>query len=482
MALPQPAVSKPVNPHLITHRHEAVDTCPLCDQPIPKDRIDEINHRIETLQRENEAQLTAQLKEQFGREKAEALELAKREANAALTAQVEHARSEERLKADTILRDRLADAERLKKEAEATMRAEVEQATAAKTAAEQSGIALQAQIEQARADQKAEIQKIQKEAEEKAVAIRETALKDAEAAMLDRIKASDQAKSDAEAKAQAAEQQVLLLNANHEADVARRLEEQRAVLETATTQAINAEKSAAFEEKQKLMTKVEDLQRSLDKKTADELGEGAEIDLFDALKKEFEDDRIERIKKGQPGADILHVVMHNGKECGRIIYDSKNHDAWRNDFVTKLASDQMAAKADHAILATRKFPAGTRHIHVQDGVIIAGPARVTAIVQIIRHHIVTTHGLRLSDQARSQKTAALYDFITSQRCKDLLTRIDTHTDDLLEIQVKEQRAHEAVWKKQGELIRSVQKVRAELCNEIDGIIGFTVADEQASNE
>ena len=221
---------------------------------------------------------------------------------------------------------------------------------------------------------------------------------------------------------------------------------------------------------------------ALDKKTAEELGEGAEIDLYEVLKADFDSDRIERINKGQPGADILHVVIHNGKECGKIIYDSKNHNAWRNDFVSKLATDQMAAKAEHAILSTRKFPSGKRHLDVQDGVILASPSRVAAVVHIVRQHLVQTHTLRLSNEARTQKTAALYSFITSERCNDLFARIDTHTDDLLGMQLKEQKAHNTMWKRQGELIRSVQKVRAELCNEIDMIIGTAEARGQGSHE
>ena len=213
------------------------------------------------------------------------------------------------------------------------------------------------------------------------------------------------------------------------------------------------------------------MKRAYDQKTAEELDEGAEIDLYEALRAEFEDDRIERINKGQPGADILHTVMHNGKECGKIIYNSKNHNGWRNEFVTKLASDQMAAKAEHAVLSTSKFPKGARELHVQDGVVLAGPARVVALVQVIRRHLVQTHKLRLSSEQRAAKTAVLYDFVTSERCTVFFTQIDTHTDDLLDLQVKEKKAHDTTWKRQGELIRSVQRVRAELTNEIDAIVG-----------
>ena len=242
--------------------------------------------------------------------------------------------------------------------------------------------------------------------------------------------------------------------------------------------ALNAERSAAFAEKLKLSNKVEELQRTIDKHTAEELGEGAELDLFEVLKGEFEGDRIERINRGQPGADIEHVVIHNGRECGKIIYDSKNHKAWRTEFATKLARDQMAAKAEHAVLSTHKFPAGTQHLHHLGGVLLASPARVAALVHILRQSLISTHTLRLSNQERTQKTAALYSFITSERCADLFTRIDTHAEDLLTMQANEKKAHDAVWKRQGELYRSVQKVRAEICAEIDTIIGTARGQEE----
>jgi hypothetical protein len=201
------------------------------------------------------------------------------------------------------------------------------------------------------------------------------------------------------------------------------------------------------------------------------LGEGAELDLFEALKGEFEEDRIVRIGRGLPGADIEHTVMHNGRVCGRIIYDSKNHGAWRNDFVAKLKADQVAAKAEHAILSSRKLPGGARHLCVQEGVIVATPARVVAIVQIIREHIIQSDVLRLSGQARAEKTAKLYDFITSERFRGLLNQVEAAAQKLEDLQVAEKRAHDSQWRRQGEIYRSLSRVKAEIGLEIDGIIG-----------
>ncbi len=199
------------------------------------------------------------------------------------------------------------------------------------------------------------------------------------------------------------------------------------------------------------------------------------------LRGSFRADKIKRINKGQPGADILHTVIHNGQECGSIIYDSKNHGAWRNEFATKLAQDQMAARADHAILSTRKFPKNTRQLHVQDGVVLASPSRVATVAQIVRQHVIATHAMRLSNQERARKTGELYALINSGRFRDLLKRIDANAEKLLDLQVKEKKVHDAMWKTQGEVIRSIQKTQAEVTREIDVIIGTSeeLLDEAA---
>ena len=74
-------------------------------------------------------------------------------------------------------------------------------------------------------------------------------------------------------------------------------------------------------------------------------------------------------------------MIHNGKECGTILYDSKNRRRWDSAYVDKLARDQRAAQAEHAILSTLAFPQKTRQIHIDrgTGIIIANPARVLAL-------------------------------------------------------------------------------------------------------
>jgi hypothetical protein len=108
---------------------------------------------------------------------------------------------------------------------------------------------------------------------------------------------------------------------------------------------------------------------------------------------------------------------------------------------------------------------------MQDGVLLANPARVVAVVTLIRKHMVQTHTLRLSSAERAEKMAALYAFITSERCAQLLERIEKQADDLLELQNKEIKWHKNNWEKQGEAYMAIQKAKADLENDIHVIIG-----------
>ncbi len=298
----------------------------------------------------------------------------------------------------------------------------------------------------------------------KVQAAAEAATKEAERVLTPRL-------AEAEKARRRAEEQVRLVTASQQATLNERLQEQRAQLEKATTDAVNVERAKNFSDNLKLEEKVQQMQRQLQSKTADELGEGAEIDLLEVLKVTFPEDDIRRVGKGRAGADIIQKVKDGGRECGCIVYDSKNRDAWRNAYVTKLRKDQLAIKGDHAILATHVLPAGARQIHLQDGVIVLNPARAVVVAELLRNHIVQMNTLRLSSVARADKTARLYDFIGSERWAQLLDQIEADTENILELEVKELKAHQATWKQRGRLVRSVQQVRAEITAEIDRIIG-----------
>jgi hypothetical protein len=308
-------------------------------------------------------------------------------------------------------------------------------------------------------------------ADERVMAARAEARAAADAALAAKLGATEARLDAAEQGKSAVEEQLRTLSSVHEAALKQRLAELEQAYRKEREAALLAEKARAFDDTQRLQLKLQALQRQLEGKKAHELGEASEIDLFEVLRGTFEGDRIRRVGKGVNGADVIHEVIHNGKLCGKIIYDSKNRNAWQNEFASKLRADKLAERADHAVLSSNKFPKGAQQLHNQDGVIIASPERVAALAEILRRNILQTHELRIGNEEREQKTDALYAFITSERCKQLLDAIDQQAVKMLELDSTEEKAHRLTWERRGKLIRTLKKAQGDLTFEIDRIIG-----------
>jgi hypothetical protein len=401
------------------HLNAQGDLCPLCEQPIAQD----IARRIEMRLREQHR---------------EAAERARAEAAAAAEQAALTARAEARTQAEAAAAARLADIQ--------ARLAEAEQARAAMAATAERALAA------ARAE---------------AAAQAEAAVTARLADVQGRLAEAEQARSDAAA-------QIAVLKAEQQAAVEARVAE---IQETSVRQKedLQREKEAAvLTEKAKVLkltSELADLQRKLEGRSAHELGEGSEIDLYAQLRATFEGDRIQRVPKGVNGADVIHEVVHNGRTCGKIVYDAKNRDAWQNNFAVKLNADKLAQGADHAILSSNKFPRDKREIHLQDGVIVAAPARVPAVVEILRDQLIRLHELRVSNEQRDSKTEDLYAFMTSEHCKQLIAQVETQAGKMLDLDAKDMEAHRRVWDARRKLIHAVQKARSDLTFEIDRIIG-----------
>jgi hypothetical protein len=310
--------------------------------------------------------------------------------------------------------------------------------------------------------------------EQKLVAARAEAKLAAETAAGARLAEFQTRLAEAQQASAAAAAEMAALKSDQQAAVDRKVAEALEALQR-KTEDLQREKDgailAANAKVLKLQADLADMQRKLESKSANELGEGSEVDLFEQLRAAFEGDRIQRVGKGVNGADVIHEVIHNGRVCGKIVYDAKNRNAWQNEFVTKLRADKIAQAADHAILASNKFPKDRAQVHYQDGVVVAAPQRVVAIVHLLRDQVVRMHELRVSKEGREQKSMEIYAFITSEHCRQLLDQVETQASRMLDLDGKEQEAHRRLWEARKKLIVSVQKARSDLVFEIDRIIG-----------
>ena len=255
------------------------------------------------------------------------------------------------------------------------------------------------------------------------------------------------------------------------------LGQQRQVLEKDRDQALLKQQAGFTREREGYHKKMKDMERQVQRKTANEIGDGAEIDLFEALRDAFPGDKITRIPKGQSGADIQHEVLYKGQVCGRIIVHSKNRQGWQNAFLTKLRADRVSADADHAILSTTVFPSGKKELYIEGGVIVVSPGRVVHIVELLRNAVVRMHTLGLSLRQRASKVNQLYKFMTSQEYLQRFTELGRLADDISDLDVEETKEHQRVWKRRGATVTRLKNVLREIDTDVSAILEGSDVEE-----
>lgn len=213
--------------------------------------------------------------------------------------------------------------------------------------------------------------------------------------------------------------------------------------------------------------KIADLSRRV-KKSGSDMGEGAELDLFEELRGAFPDDPISRVKS-QPGILLLDV-RYKGRSSGKIVIDTTPRASWQHAYVVKLRQVQTELAADHAILATPAFPSGKRELFIDSGVIVVAPARVRAMLEVLRKALVAMYVAKLSDAERADKLNRLFRFITSTGFKRKLAEASDLAGEALEIDVQEKRAHDTVWKKRGTVLTRIKHVLRDIDTEVSAIV------------
>lgn len=257
-----------------------------------------------------------------------------------------------------------------------------------------------------------------------------------------------------------------------EALLKKEMESQRAIFEREHDADLAKQKSDFQKQNEAALKEVQELKRKLEEqKTANQLGDGAEVDLFDTLRQHFPGDKIVRVPKGQAGPDIRHWVLYKGETCGQIVYDSKNQLKYMTQWATKLDQDKIDAGADHAILATTVFPAGKKEIYIDDsGVILVNPARAVHIAHLLRAAMIEMHKKGLGQRERTGKTNRLYGFIISNEYKQHFDQVLKLTDELLDLDVEEKKAHDKVWKERGQRLRKQQHALSEIDTKVAAIV------------
>jgi hypothetical protein len=250
-------------------------------------------------------------------------------------------------------------------------------------------------------------------------------------------------------------------------------EERKKVSEKAAADAEEAHRLKDAEKEKQLAgmrKQIEELKRKAEQGSQKIQGEVLELELEDALKREFPFDSIEPIASGTKGADILQVVKtQSGRECGKILWETKRTKNWSDQWLTKLKSDQRDIKADIAVLVSEALPEGFKQFREINGVWVTDIPSAVSLSLALRVILNQVARERALQTGKKEKAEVIYDYITGTEFRNRVEAIVEAFRSIKSDLDSERNAMERIWAKREKSIQQVLSNIAGMHGDFAGI-------------
>ena len=284
------------------------------------------------------------------------------------------------------------------------------------------------------------------------------------------------------------EQQLKNREEELELSVQKRLQEERGKLSDELRK-IEEQKIAAKETEFQLRLKELEKQLEDQKKLADEMrrkaeqgsmqtqGEVLELLLEEILKEQFPFDLIQEVGKGIEGADCIQIVRNqSGKECGKIIYESKRTKNWSNNWIEKLKNDMRTSGADVAILVTQAFPKDMDKFGERDGIWLCSYQEIESVAAVLRGALIKVSEAKKSEENKGEKMQLLYNYLTGNEFRQQVEAIVEGFMSMKQSIAKERIQMEKIWKEREKQLDKVLINTSGMYGSVKGIAGASVND------
>lgn len=219
----------------------------------------------------------------------------------------------------------------------------------------------------------------------------------------------------------------------------------------------------------RLKAKVDELSIRLDRQTSEQMGEMTEADALAALRRAFPYDDIQRIDRGLRGADILHRVIVDEAETGRIVYECKNASSWQNEWLTKARGYRTEYQTPWVVIASRCFPRREKWFVVERGVPVIELRLIVRLAEVIRSAVVEIGSLRLTTVGRHAKAEQMFHYILGDHFLSRFKAIAEAVAALRTQQDRERQWHTETWAKEVRLYDEVDGGRREIAAQVRAI-------------
>jgi len=264
---------------------------------------------------------------------------------------------------------------------------------------------------------------------------------------------------------------------NAELEAKKKLAEEEAKIREEVQKMADEKQRLNLAAKEKTIT---DLQKALDdaqRKAAQGSqqlqGEILELDLEEALARNFRDDDISPVAKGVNGADISHTVKsQSGIECGVILWEIKRTKNWTDGWIPKLKADLRSAKANVPVIISEVLPKQLESDmgHV-DGVWVVKPKLAIILATLLRKSLLDVGRQKAIAANQGDSATALYNFVTSHEFSQQIENMVETYRDMTQQVTKERVAYEKLWALREKQARSLLMSTANIVGSMQGYVG-----------
>jgi len=243
-----------------------------------------------------------------------------------------------------------------------------------------------------------------------------------------------------------------------------------------------AAKKAEEEQHTKLLAKdkqladtlkeLEEARRKLQQGSQQTQGEVFELEFEKLLAEHYPHDKIEEVKKGVRGGDIVQEVWDSrGNMVGKILWELKNTKNWSEGWIDKLKEDQRNSNADEAILISEILPDDMKIAGFRKSVWVTEKQFVFTLADTMRAKLIQLFYVKNSVQGKDKKMEILYSYLSGTEFKHRVEAIvDAFSNMQTEIE-KEKRYFANKWSRDEKNIRMVIDNTIGMHGDLKGIIG-----------
>jgi hypothetical protein len=231
----------------------------------------------------------------------------------------------------------------------------------------------------------------------------------------------------------------------------------------------DAEKNKQLDD---MRRQIEDLKRKAEQGSQKLQGDIQEIELEKALRERFPRDRIESVKSGTRGADILQMVMSDsGHLCGTILWESKRVRNWSDKWINKLIEDRQAANADVAVIVTDALPEHVQHVGVVRGVLLTTFPLAACLAETLRVNMALLGQTRLALNGQDDQKSRIFHYFTSPQFHERMATIAEQFQQMQGDLTREKAAMNRTWAKREKQIELIVSSTAKFTGELQALYG-----------